>query len=469
MTLKIGRNEPCTCGSGKKYKQCCGKPAAAPEVSPDSTDGAVERAVAWLAVQHRKAFVAALEEEIDSTVLACFDEDEEAADAAMASIELELWEQIQLNLTESLLAVGDIIVEGEYRRVSELLLGRHGPLLTVGQRGWLAQLAEKPLRLYDITDVVPGSGMTLCDALDVEQPPIVVTEHSASRGVRPGQQIGARVMAVAGHCEFSAAIYPFSMMSGRAVLEDLRGMLAQPSPHDADNVLMVEYMIISGWLTQHLRPAPLPQLVHATSGEALLFISDHFEVLDWDALAGALAALPDVEGSLEAGWDRLYVGADGQTRTLATVAPQPDGQRVSLLTKTAGLADSGRLWFEGLAGDAVRFLLREVSDPRGVLGSADVPGASVVPAPSLPADMDPKALEDAIEAIIKRKYANWADEPVPALNGQTPRQALAGSAGPERVKGLLRSYQIGEQRMAEMQGRREISYQFLWEELGLVR
>ena len=22
---KIGRNEPCACGSGKKYKQCCGK------------------------------------------------------------------------------------------------------------------------------------------------------------------------------------------------------------------------------------------------------------------------------------------------------------------------------------------------------------------------------------------------------------------------------------------------------------
>ncbi|MFZ3577804.1 SEC-C metal-binding domain-containing protein [Virgibacillus sp. DJP39] len=22
---KVGRNEPCTCGSGKKYKKCCGK------------------------------------------------------------------------------------------------------------------------------------------------------------------------------------------------------------------------------------------------------------------------------------------------------------------------------------------------------------------------------------------------------------------------------------------------------------
>src|SRR3954468_16108424 len=24
--LKLGRNDPCSCGSGKKYKTCCGKP-----------------------------------------------------------------------------------------------------------------------------------------------------------------------------------------------------------------------------------------------------------------------------------------------------------------------------------------------------------------------------------------------------------------------------------------------------------
>jgi len=23
--VKVGRNEPCPCGSGKKYKKCCGK------------------------------------------------------------------------------------------------------------------------------------------------------------------------------------------------------------------------------------------------------------------------------------------------------------------------------------------------------------------------------------------------------------------------------------------------------------
>jgi len=25
MTAKVGRNDPCPCGSGKKYKQCCWK------------------------------------------------------------------------------------------------------------------------------------------------------------------------------------------------------------------------------------------------------------------------------------------------------------------------------------------------------------------------------------------------------------------------------------------------------------
>src|SRR5947209_19884181 len=37
--MKVGRNEPCPCGSGKKYKKCClrkseGAPASAPTPSP---------------------------------------------------------------------------------------------------------------------------------------------------------------------------------------------------------------------------------------------------------------------------------------------------------------------------------------------------------------------------------------------------------------------------------------------------
>ena len=75
----------------------------------------------------------------------------------------------------------------------------------------------------------------------------------------------------------------------------------------------------------------------------------------------------------------------------------------------------------------------------------------------------------AIETFIKRHYAKRADEPVPVLGGQTPRQAIKSAAGLERVKGLLRSYQDGESQQAAQQGRREISYQFLWDEMELAR
>jgi hypothetical protein len=78
-------------------------------------------------------------------------------------------------------------------------------------------------------------------------------------------------------------------------------------------------------------------------------------------------------------------------------------------------------------------------------------------------------MAEAIEKMLLRSYANWADEPIPALGGKTPRQAIEAPSGLERVKGLLRSYENDEAEMASSQGRRSISYQFLWNRLGISR
>ena len=84
-------------------------------------------------------------------------------------------------------------------------------------------------------------------------------------------------------------------------------------------------------------------------------------------------------------------------------------------------------------------------------------------------DLPPEVMAEAIEQALHRAYAKWADEPIPALGDKTPRQAIATPAGLERVKGLLRSYENSEQRMAADQGRREISYAFLWDAVSLKR
>ena len=364
-------------------------------------DGAVARALSWLAQHHRKAFAAALQEAVDEALFKIFENEDDAREA-MAGIDDALRQQIQLNLTEWLLAEGDIQVKGEPQRVAELLLGARGPLLSTGQRAWLEQLARRPMRLYDVTEVVPGASITLCDALDTERPPQVVTERSGSRSLKVGMQLGARVMEVDGGNQLSGAIYPYSLWAGRSVQAQLREIAAQPSRHEEDNVLMIGLTIIEGWLAQYLKPAPLPDIVDSATGEPLLFTTDHYDVLDWDALAAALAAQPDVYGDRDTGWDRLLKGADGQTRSQPTIAPEPQNRRVAVQYKTAGLAERGHAWFD-------------------------------------------------------------------ALDGQTPRAAIRSVAGLERVKGLLRSYEDGETQQAALQGRREISYQFLWDTLGLTR
>jgi len=46
MKQEIGRNDPCPCGSGKKYKKCCGSPITAKhtfEVVKSSSGSLAER------------------------------------------------------------------------------------------------------------------------------------------------------------------------------------------------------------------------------------------------------------------------------------------------------------------------------------------------------------------------------------------------------------------------------------------
>jgi hypothetical protein len=50
---KIGRNQPCPCGSGKKFKRCCG--ALANTTVPARPSGVVSGSVPWEAVRIRAA------------------------------------------------------------------------------------------------------------------------------------------------------------------------------------------------------------------------------------------------------------------------------------------------------------------------------------------------------------------------------------------------------------------------------
>jgi Protein of unknown function (DUF2384) len=151
-----------------------------------------------------------------------------------------------------------------------------------------------------------------------------------------------------------------------------------------------------------------------------------------------LTSQPDVHAIDKSTWSRDLICHDGATRPQASITFGKKQDVLEVFYQTTSHAEKGRLWFDALMGEAVQFIDRTTLTP-----------------------------SEAIEKFIHKNYANWADEPIPMFKNRTPRQEMQTVAGLERVKGLLRSYQDGEIEQAKDQGRKPVSYQFLWDALGL--
>jgi hypothetical protein len=492
------RNAPCPCGSGRKYKHCC-LPREQQRLASASPDNGVRTAMAWIGQRFRKQ----MKSEVDSGFFAGFD----PADVreALARLGEGHVEMLNINIGDFLL--GEAIYErgdDDGRGIDWVL--DDGPRLTPSQRLWLEALADAPLRLYEVIAVRPGEGLELRDVLDDTRNPPFVTERTASMTLGPGDLFGARIVRLPDRAEISGAVYALDDTTAASVVErveseldpdidDLEPDQDESAPdlpldpevaaaiaaelaredtpeEEAGDAAMAAQIeddhlapaIREAWLQNLLFPR-IPEIVDRASGAPLMLIEDDYEVVDPAALAAALAACPDVRGDAREGWARLDDPDAEMARPLTSINPGDTPGQVTLFHRTQATAEAGREWFEKLAGAAVRRAARRVTDPREVLGRSDDASQADDPTP----EFAPAELNEIFERVIRRTYANWCDEPIPALDSKTPRQCMSSRAGRERVRHLLRMYETGERRQAEAQGRVPVSYEFLWLELGLER
>jgi hypothetical protein len=417
----------------------------------------------WLTMMHGPAVRKAL----DSGFFGSLDKDEHDL---LPDSHDDTYQAIMTNAMEWLLADGVMTIKGEERRVSDILLGRGGPLFSMEQRQWIELLAASALRLYEVVETKPGECMTLRDVLLPERTPVLVREKSGSRQVAKFDLIAARVISVKDDFELSGAVYAFPRNRSWELLEDLRHELESVAP---DSLLAKETtssIIPRHWLMLRINPVEIPQVLDHVTREPILFITDHYRVQDWEALDLSLSSEVDVDGTRKNGWYRIFEGKDGLERTSVSIDVAEHPVRVKVSYRTQKYADEGRPWFEAIAGAAVTFLSREVSHPRrGMLAGsrADDGGGSQAPAP-LPSGLTPEIVTASIEERIRQYYPNWADEPLPILGGRTPREAIQTLEGLEQVKFLLRTYEHGEAQQAKAQHRPSISYDFLWRAVGIT-
>jgi hypothetical protein len=469
MSTKIGRNDPCPCGSGNKYKKCC---LGAHETNArgsagerPSTDDAVARALAWLAERYPRQSWEALEKDYYGAL-------SREARQAIEDLPEGLNQMQRINALEWLIAEGSVAPGkdgGERPRFVDLVLSENGPLLDAQDRAWLRTMGEIPLKLYEIVDVEPGEGLWLEDAFAPEDDAFFVRERSGSETLRKGDAIGARVMPGEPPV-LSGALYPFEpewfLALRRTILTGPRGRRRRKI-----ELQRVSEAIIQSWLERLVKPPTT--LVDAATGDPILLTNIHYRVRDWARVEAALKANPLVESDSEGGWTSFESTptADEPRRILwsATRRRKKNEDRIEVFARTAGRADEAERWFQNNAGEALEKIARELSDPAHIMKTSARRQRRPEPPPSPLDGMSPEDAADFNQQIHEQIYRNWHDEPIPALGNKTPKQAMRSKAGRLDVVELLKSYETQDRRRAEGEGRPPIDYRFLWKKVGLSR
>ena len=356
----LATNDPCSCGSGKNYNDCCltGNKIR----NSDDRSEAISKAVEWLMKKHKEAVSAAL----DSLFFGNLDDNDHDF---LQTLGDEVIENMMGNAFEWLLADGAINRKDKKHHVSELLLGKNGPQLSVGQRQRIELMSTIPLRLYEIVEVKSGESLTLRDAIQPDRPPVLIQNQSSSKCLSRYDFFATRILPIEDHFELSGAAYGFPRTRSLDLIKELREGLKN---FDYDSPLTKEILSVVipyYWLRLFLNPFELPPLADQLIGESFLFVTDLYKVRDWATLEQVLSAVPDIEGNREAGWIRsLDKVADGQpTRKLSIyISTRPD--RIKVFYPTQKDAEENQQWFEKLAGaNVVVFFSRETSDLEDVL------------------------------------------------------------------------------------------------------
>ncbi len=450
---KPGANDPCPCGSGKKFKKCCrDKPLTYTSADRHSTFEKLDFFVDELTGDEEDLAY----EEFWGRYLDR--EDELPPDPTRASNDVyEMWFAFD--------RVGD---DGSLP-VDQFLEHVH---LTSGERAFLAALRRSSMRLYEVADAVPGVSLTLRDV--VEGDVMTVSERSASRSIDRHEFVAARVVprGPSGGPEIEAGLLHIPRLIKQGVLEQLREhrqtfLRENPmSGLDAFYKTMPPFFH-DAWVGCILEP-PVPELRN-TDGEEMIPTRIHFEVIDAGALSATLDRHPELVRASDASWSWERRNATDQTTLLGRVEHRGDalvvetdsverGARARSLVEAAG----GRaILHRATKHENLRRSIQDAVREKYLSGKSDEKNES--DAGRLP----PAVAEALVLEHYAKHYRAWVDEPVPALQGRTPRQASADPMLRPRVEDLIHSLESMYQGALR---RREPAYDpsWMWSELGLL-
>ena len=453
-----GRNEPCPCGSGQKYKHCCLK-------TMDAAD------FRWR--QIRAAEGRLVPELLEFALKEC---GPELIGAALQ--EFFLWDGVpeDYNQTDEFSAFfvpwfvydfvddphdPDRVANAPHESLAALYLRRHAERLSPAERTFLESASTSPLSFYVVTRTVPGSEIALRDVLTASD--VVVRERSASGMVQSGALLFTRVVTVEETSIMSGCaplVIPpewhlsildfrerfaggtgrvFTREAVRAMELDLRELyfhiedrVWNPRPPELRNTDGDRLVLTT--LTYRLRCSPaaafdrLKPLARAAAGEVGQLLSD--ATLDERGELKAISIPWSKKGNrLHQEWDNTTLGTldiDGD-RLQVQVNSKRRARRIE--REIAKRLDADAV-LESRTADPVEKLLAERKEtPRDRLAGLEQEQLQQRP-----------EVQEFLRQQGKRHWENWLDTRLPALGNRTPRQAACTPDGRERLEALFAEF-----------------------------
>ena len=453
---KIGRNDPCPCGSGKKYKKCCINGPSKHRQEIDEGPKAMEIAAEWLEEHHYEDLMFSIE--------GLFLQDIDTRD-----IPEELEELISLNAFEWAPLQGFTMPEKGRIPLIDLVLGFQGPALSPPQRKYLEKARSNPLNLYEVQSLKPNRLVVKeLFPLEGDRPrnhEIYSPDLSDIDFAPPGTVLGLRL--IPGDPWLNTnCLYLYSPASVPGILNRLDQANAIAGD-ELERRFLISKVLIDSWLKSTLGTEPL-NLFDELTGERMHWVIDYYKLDDEQLFRQKMRQASEVEQEDDS-WALISCRADGEQTPIAHFdIDDEDGELVvEVFSRFESHSEQASEWIEKHLENAMTYIRGQVIDPAQLAPPKSFEKAEPPAAANVLDGMTPRERTEFMEQLFRKSYSNWADEPVPALDDKTPRQAITTDQGRQKVIDLLASYDQGEERDAMVGGRYAVSFNFLRQELGL--
>jgi hypothetical protein len=455
---KVGRNDACPCGSGKKYKHCClREEQRVAYESPwrkqhEASDRLTKELMRFVGSEFGESLLEAWLD-FNQELLPPKIDEFPAEEQIFMPYFLFDWDPDRPARSRAKRRKPGI--------VAQAFLEKRAARLGELERAILHLSIYTPMSFYEVLQCKPGFGMRLRDVFLGNE--VEVEEHAGSQGLRPGDILYAQLCRLPEVTAVSR-MGPHALRPGlKAELVELRASMRRKAAKQNRELGEADLVLYEDKLRAQYLDARdemfAPVKLANTDGDPLHFHTMRYEVGSAQVAFDALAPLAwgatkeelledaemNVDGSLcsahiewrkpgnamHKSWDNTILGH-----------LKIDGRKLIVEVNSARRAEKIRQEIEkrlGILAVHKGTSTQSQDEMRQSIERRRLARSHGRDEPELP-ESDPEAKRIVAE-MLRQHAEDWVDTRIPALRGRTPREAVADADGREIVEGVLKEWE----------------------------